>query len=571
MNLSVAYLGRSGLERSGENEVLSLKPNLARDAVAFDAPLKDPLRFREAITALHDIVISDLRYTKRDKTAYLEWKKSEAQRTDRLRREMIQQIQGRIATEADLPADFCEQYRAAVRKYWDARGRYAKFIQKHDPAMWRHYQMLMDPVITVADDVVFFECFSADESSYGCLTVEREAGFGPAANARPGTTNVDYSWDLYDHFQGLRSYRPTRFSIDPAGFTVKSGGSPDYREEKIDLPAGWLNGFLQIQSAMALPMRRVRLSVEAVYAMLGRLVRRREKTGPRAIRFELIPGKTPAIVLEPWEERIESHGTVYEGPPGEPVRVWGRRRLLTLARLLPLAEGVDVYLLGTGLPSFWLVRMGSMRLVLGMSGWTANDWTRGSAIDMMAPPVAPSPRIVAGIAELLRRERALSFVEIDARASMVPAETAAALNRLAHTGQVIYDLGAEVYRWRQVMPRPVAEEQIGGEHPELEAARELVAKNAIQVVKREEAGPRRELIAGKGDKLKFEILIDADGIIRRGQCACAHHRRGGLRNGPCRHLQALRMVAWGGLANYGGSTREWFERITAWAARRETS
>ena len=32
-----------------------------------------------------------------------------------------------------------------------------------------------DPVITVAPDVLFFECFSKDESSYGCLTVERNA------------------------------------------------------------------------------------------------------------------------------------------------------------------------------------------------------------------------------------------------------------------------------------------------------------------------------------------------------------------------------------------------------------
>jgi unspecific monooxygenase len=58
-------------------------------------------------------------------------------------------------------------------------------------------------VITVASDVVFFECFSADESSYGCLTVNRDTAFGPSAETRLGTTNVDYSWDLFDHFQSL--------------------------------------------------------------------------------------------------------------------------------------------------------------------------------------------------------------------------------------------------------------------------------------------------------------------------------------------------------------------------------
>ena len=65
----------------------------------------------------------------------------------------------------------------------------------------------------------------------------------------------------------------------------------------------------------------------------------------------------PEIILEPWEQRIVSHGTIYNGPPTEAIRVWGARRLLVLARLLPLAERFDVTLLGTGLPSFWVAHM----------------------------------------------------------------------------------------------------------------------------------------------------------------------------------------------------------------------
>ena len=44
--------------------------------------------------------------------------------------------------------------------------------------------MPCDPVITVVDDVVFFECFSADESSYGCLTINRDDGFGKSEKSR---------------------------------------------------------------------------------------------------------------------------------------------------------------------------------------------------------------------------------------------------------------------------------------------------------------------------------------------------------------------------------------------------
>ena len=79
MNVSMRYLGRSGLRSDGGgNRILQLAPNLARDAVAFDARLTEPLRFREAISALHDVVINDLTFKPRDKTAYEKWKQDQA-------------------------------------------------------------------------------------------------------------------------------------------------------------------------------------------------------------------------------------------------------------------------------------------------------------------------------------------------------------------------------------------------------------------------------------------------------------------------------------------------------------
>ncbi len=71
-------------------------------------------------------------------------------------------------------------------------------------------------------------------------------------------------------------------------------GGEDYREEKIELPDGWLRGFMQLQAAMGLPMRRVPLSVGAVYSLLAFLKRHKAKTSPRAIRFELADGQRAA-------------------------------------------------------------------------------------------------------------------------------------------------------------------------------------------------------------------------------------------------------------------------------------
>ena len=109
----------------------------------------------------------------------------------------------------DLPdgyvADLSKRDRKLRKSYWGARQKYSTYLCQHDPDLWR-LLMPCDPVITVAPDCLFFECFSADESSYGCLTVDREA-FDAERDVALGTTNVDYSWALYEHFQKLRSYR----------------------------------------------------------------------------------------------------------------------------------------------------------------------------------------------------------------------------------------------------------------------------------------------------------------------------------------------------------------------------
>jgi hypothetical protein len=545
MKVNLAYLGRSRMieSPSGNERTLSMLPNLARERVSFDAPLLYPLRFREAMSALHDVVMSDLRFKPRDKSAYEQWKKQQASAKQALYRAELDRAKKDLAAERDRtppPPGFDALFERTRKRYWAARFKLAELLSRDDPELWR-WLMPCDPVITVADDVVFFECFSADESSYGCLSVSRE-GFGTGCAVQLGTTNVDYSWDLYNHFQSLRSYRQTRFLIDPAGFEVKTGEAPGYREEKIDLPGGWLRGFMTTQEAMGMPGLNVSLSREAVYSTLAFLKRHKAKKSPRAVRFELLPGKAPAIVLEPWEERIVSYGTTYDGPSTEPIRIWGARRLLVLARLLPLAERFDVLLLGTGLPSFWVARMGEMQSTLGLSGWTSNDWTRGSALDLLAPPATITPDLLKAVGRLLQERRSLSLSQLETATQAPAPAVTAALRRLAFAGQVIHDLPHGVYRFRQVMPVMLGEAELGAENPELTGARHLMLTRDSTLESAQET-ERGLVLSGKVESTPVEILVDLDGRIRRGKCLCGHFRRFGVRNGPCRHMIVLRCLS----------------------------
>jgi hypothetical protein len=560
MLLTFAYRRRSSLVSNLTNLVLTLSPNLRRDRVSYNGTLTQPLRFREAISALHDVVISDLRFKQRDKSAYEAYKAEQKKREDAIRRAVVKGVQAEALAQQPepMPAGLEQRFRELRRVYWNARQDYANYLYRHDPELWR-LLLPCDPVITVAPDVLFFECFSADESSYGCLSVDRGA-FASECDVSLGTTNVDYSWSLYEHFQKLRSYRETRFLVDPSGFEVQTQAASDYREEKIDLPQSWLRGFMQLQSAMSLPMRRVPLSQEGLYNLLAWLKRHRAARSPRAIRFELTPGQPVNLVLEPWDQRLVLHTTPYMGPRAEFIRTWGRDRLRVLARLLPLAERAEVYLLGTGLPSFWVVHMGEMRLTVGLSGWTANDWTSGgSALDQIAPPAEPSDDLLADIAVTFQEKPAQTFREICGKTGGSGPYVAAGLNRLALLGQLIHDLPAGVYRWRQILPVRLSVTELADENVETREGHRLAAVGAVKLKQDERRPDGLRLLQGRHDHTPLELLLDADGRMLRGKCTCSHHFKGGLRRGPCRHLQALRAVATPTTAQ--ATVQDWFKEF----------
>ena len=73
------------------------------------------------------------------------------------------------------------------------------------------------------------------------------------------------------------------------------------------------------------------------------------------------------------------------------------------------------------------------------------------------------------------------------------------------------------------------------------------------------------LYAGDSEGKPIEILLTADGLIKRGKCNCSHHYKGGLRMGPCRHLLALRSLILQAATLTEASSQSWFDRLQKWA------
>lgn len=537
------YLGRSTLVEQSSHSALSFVPNIARSPVFFDGEVKHPVEFREAMSALHEVVVGDFRRQRKDRSAYQAWVADQARLGEKVAQaahDTAYAAELQRAATQPVRANLDEEFRRAHRKYWKARVQWADELMQNDPALFRAL-VPCDPVVTVTPDTVVFECFSKDESSYGCLSVSRNR-FSANHDVSLGTTNVDYSLALFEHFQTLRTYRPTRLSIDPAGFSVTTTGSQaaHIREEKIDLPNSWLRGFGQLQAAMTVPAQSVTLSVDTIYSLLAHLRTHRERTGPRALRFVLNPGHAPTIIIEPWGIAVTSTSAPYQGERPQEIKVWGRRRLNAFARLLPFTSHVDVQLLGTGMPSIWVAHLGEMQFTLALSGWSANDWARGVNLSEYLPHAVADAAAVVRMAHYLRQHHFASLAELQKITNLAQPTLLGSLHELAKRGQLLCDYPNQLFRWRSVVDVELTDAMLGPEPAEIVAGRDLVHNTTIAQVTPIGA---RQHFAGTVGNTNCEAMLDTDGVISKAKCSCSYFYTKRLRSGPCRHLYALRAVA----------------------------
>ncbi len=539
MEFQYAFKGNSTVANRADGTDLSFSPDIKREPTYFTGELRKGIAFREAISALHDVVVSDLRFKPKDKSAYKEWAaKQEAIDWD----QVAAQRAGVAAQIREMQAKLSAIYRRSSERrvpFDKAKQAYFDYLYEKDRDAW----FVLDPVITVHPDEVFFECFSQDESSYGRLGTSYEV-FRNIGEFACGTTNIDYSSALYDEFQKIRSYKTTKFQIDPSGFDVRTQGEEAYKEVKIDLPDSWVRGFLQVNSAMGLPARTFDLHPMDVHNLCFVLRRHKEKKGPRSMRFILTPGKPVRVVFDPWGIEVVCRRTEYHGRAAEEIRVWGRRRLHILERLIPIANKFTVHLLGQGLPSFYVADLGDMSFTLGLSGWTANDWSTAGNFDLLAPRAEfddyTKRRVFDGLKEKW-------FDTPDALASRLGLSRAAVLGSLGawtQAGRAMYDLAKGVYRVRELAREPLPMATLRFSNAREESATRLLTANSVQSTARASSDGGVELsgtVKDKGHTYRASLVIDGDARITRAECECNFFQQNKLFKGPCEHMLALRM------------------------------
>jgi hypothetical protein len=536
MEVTRRYAGTSGATREKGAETISFSPDLLREPTFFVGQVSNHVNFREAISTLHHVVTSDLRFQPKDRTEYMAWLESqketwlaEAATQGKDAAEKLKQSRAELGALNERSFKLLKPFRAARSRYW-------RWLWNVNREAW----YVLDPVIAVSPDEIAFECFSTDESTYGRLSCDLEM-FDEIDEIANGVTNIDYSHTLYEAFQQVRSYRRTELRIEPGGFTASTDMGQEVFEQKIDLPDSWVRGFLQVSSAMALPAHRVTLHPMDIHNLCFALKSKKERTSPRSLRFSLKPGHAPEMIFEPWNTRIPCPRALYHGSEEVEIRLWGRRRLLILERLIPIARSFDLYLLGNGMPAFVVVDLGPMSFTLGLSGWTANDWSRAGQFDLLAP----RKRIGADTREKVLTALAARWLadeaELAAETGLDRAEVSSALTILAQHGRAMYDLDKRLWRYREVVREPLDFDAMRFTSDEERKADRLILGGMVEISNRDTHSAEGR-VTDDGRDLRVRIEIDGDERLVNAHCGCDFHRMNALRKGPCAHILALRRL-----------------------------
>ena len=297
---------------------------------------------------------------------------------------------------------------------------------------------------------------------------------------------------------------------------------------------------------MSLPTVSFDLHPLDVHNICFVLRRKKERESPRSMRYILKPNEPVKIILEPWNVEIVCARSPYEGTDAHEIRVWGRRRLLTLERLISAARKFTVHLLGTGLPSFYIADLGDLNFTRGLSGWTANDWSKAGNFDLLAPRYETDEFTKRRVFEGLKENWFETPENLARKLNLDKKRVLGALSAYTQAGRAIYDLNKGVYRVRELSREPLPMEKLRfANEREESAARFLTEKSVLlrsRKLKQNDALELAGTVKDKGRTISVSMLIDSDERLTNANCNCNFFAMNKLFHGPCEHILALRLA-----------------------------
>lgn len=578
MKVNYEYSSPSMCLKNGNETTLGLSPDISRDEkVSFLGKLKHPLIFRDAMLTLRQIVVSDSRLKKKERVEFFQWLDGEIERRIKLYEENVPNIREDIKSQIDGVLGELEDKNAEIIKlikvkdnlkkeidkkdfwseYYKLERSFWKFIKERDLSLW----YVLDPVITVHPDKVSFEAFSVDESIYGCLSIDMDE-FELLQKPSLGTTNIDFSEKLAKEIERFRTYTDVSLSINPEGFSVDNKVLPEHMEKKIELPESWIKGFNQVSSAGILNGIDIDLFPVDMYDICSFLKRHKANKSPRYMEWILEPKKPIKIIFYPFKKELTLR-SIYKGDKKRQEKIWGRERWLIVEKLIPIVKSFKIKLLGFGMPQFIIGDLGSMKLTIGFTSWSSNDWVKGTSFNILAGFIGDGN--YEEVYKLLKEKRNLSIDDIFKNLNEASKnKNKSGLGMLFKRGEGYFDVVDNKVRFRRLCKEDIKEELYKTTPTELKVKehmeagmdnfRAMFTENNEFIFSHKFKKPNSKYKNWKyygTDEFNKEfdltdtiLKIDNDGQIVKVKCNCKEFNKGARNiSEPCSHILALYLIS----------------------------
>ncbi len=527
---------------TSSSSAVNFGTDLNRDPVYLSGKVIPSRAFSEAMLTLGEVVKIQ-KPAQKDHSKYQEWVAGEYLRIlherDPGRIGKLKELTDRKGALIAKRDPLLEKLNVARNVIYSSQRKYFEWLYENDRSTW----VILDPIVSVQKDGTFFEAFSGDESIYARVFLPHSAMESASAPSL-GTTNIDFSLLLERELSRVRSYRPLSLQVGLNSVDFKTEAAV-VEEEKIPLPDTWVRGLVEVQSVLALAPTVFEMSSDALAEILSRLLAEKEKQGPRALVFRLVPEEPIRVEIQPWGEVYSDDWCSYEGSTTQEIRVWGRRRLSVLKDILVHTDRVTVHLLGSGMPSFWTVVKDGVELTVGLSGWSSNDWASKAKFSSFIPTANVKTELLESALAALVKSGQVTTASLSAELSITVSEASVILQKLCLQGKAMFDPSRAVYRWRDLFPTFDAYESDQKDSLESRKGLELFQKGSVTVVSDDVKDQIRYLVGDAsidGATYKPLLELDADNRPKFAQCSCSHYNFHKLRQGPCRHMIALSLA-----------------------------
>jgi predicted DNA-binding WGR domain protein len=188
-------------------------------------------------------------------------------------------------------------------------------------------------------------------------------------------------------------------------------------------------------------------------------------------------------------------------------------------------------------------------LTLGLSGFTAANWSQAASFDLLLPRKTQAGEVLERGLAALAKVRVAGLDHLAKASGLKGPVLQEALQVGCQRGQLMYDLAANVYRLRALTDLPLDLSRLEYRNQAERLAHDLLTRRgAVKIVSENRiAGTGLELtgqVTVPEDRREYrpQMLLSDEGQVSKAECTCTFFRKQGLKEGPCPHLVALRLA-----------------------------